>query len=136
MNTNRKLGASAAAAILVAVFASFAAAPASAQARVRPSGDARTLAAGPAPGFPEGIAVKGNRVYVSGPATFGTAGKGPSAVFAFDIKTGALLNSYFTQGETLAQEHANSCIALDGDGRLYVNNTQLGVYRLDFETGQ
>src|SRR5919112_567517 len=102
MNTNRKLGASAAAAILVAVFASFAAAPASAQARVRPSGDARTLAAGPAPGFPEGIAVKGNRVYVSGPATFGTAGKPPSTVVAFNRDTGALEATYETQGEYLA----------------------------------
>lgn len=136
MTTNRKLGTSAAAVLLLAALCTAHAATASAQPNARPYGDARTLAGVPAPGFPEGIAVKGNRVYVSGPATFGTAGQGPSAVFAFDIKTGALLDSYFAQGENLAQEHANSCVALDGDGRLYVNNTQLGVYRLDFESGQ
>jgi sugar lactone lactonase YvrE len=87
------------------------------------------------PVFPEGIAVKGNRVYVAGPARFGTAGTGASAVFAFDIKSGDLVQSYFTQGEDLAQEHANSCIAFDGDGRLYVLNTQIGVYRIDTKTG-
>ena len=41
----------------------------------RPYGDAKVLATFPTPpGFPEGIAVKGNKVYVSGPARFGTAG--------------------------------------------------------------
>lgn len=112
-------------------------APTHANPLSRPFGDVQVLATFPTPpGFPEGIAVKGNRVYVSGPARFGTAGTGPSAVFAFDIKSGALVQSYFTQGENLLAEHANSCIAFDGNGRLYVINTQLGIYRLDTETGQ
>jgi sugar lactone lactonase YvrE len=103
----------------------------------RPYGDVRVLATVPTPpGFPEGIALKGNKVYVAGPARFGTTGTGPSAVFAFDMVTGALVQTYQTQGEDLMAEHADSCIAFDGQGRLYVLNTQLGMYRLDVETGQ
>src|SRR5262249_33949009 len=42
-------------------------------------GEIETFANVPAtPGFPEGISVDGNRVYVSGPATAGTGGTGPS----------------------------------------------------------
>ena len=62
----------------------------------RPFGDARVLATVPSPNaMPEGIAVRGNKVYVSGPAAFGNAGNGePSAVWEFDIASGALTN-YF-----------------------------------------
>jgi sugar lactone lactonase YvrE len=103
---------------------------------VRPFGDVQILATFPTPpGFPEGIAVKGNKVYVSGPARFGTAGTGPSKVVAFNRATGALEATYDTQGEALAFEHANSCIAFDGQGRLYVLNTQLGMYRIDTGSG-
>ncbi len=102
----------------------------------RPFGDAYILSQVPAePGFPEGIAVKGSRVYVAGAATLGTTGQGPSAVHAFDIKTGELLATYPTEGENLLAEHANSSIAFDGNGRLYVLNTHLGIYRLTPETG-
>ena len=103
----------------------------------RPYGDARVLATFPAePGYPEGIAVKGNKVYVSGPARFGTAGTGPSTVVAYNRDTGALEATYTTQGEALQFEHANSCIAFDGQGRLYVLNIQLGMYRIDTGSGQ
>lgn len=103
----------------------------------RPYGDVKVLTTVPAtPGFPEGIAVHGNRVYVAGPAKFGTTGSGPSHVFAFDVNTGTLLQTYPTQGENLLAEHANSCIAFDGNGLLYVLNTQLGMFRIDTETGQ
>ena len=103
----------------------------------RPYGDVQILATFPTPpGFPEGIAVKGNKVYVSGPARFGTAGTGPSTVVAFNRDTGALEATYTTQGEALAFEHANSCIAFDGEGRLYVLNIQLGLYRIDTGSGQ
>lgn len=103
----------------------------------RPYGDVQVLATFPAePGFPEGIAVKGNRVYVSGPARFGTAGTGPSTVVAYNRDTGATEATYTTQGEALAYEHANSCIAFDGQGRLYVLNIQLGMYRIDTGSGQ
>ena len=103
----------------------------------RPYGDVQILSTFPAdPGFPEGIALKGNKVYVSGPARFGTADTGPSTVVAYNRDTGALEATYTTQGEALAFEHANSCIAFDGQGRLYVLNVQLGMYRIDTGSGQ
>ena len=99
-------------------------------------GDAQVLAPFPdQPGFPEGIAVRSGRVYSAGAATFGTAGKRPSAVLVHNRATGALLKRYDTIGENLAFEHANSSIAFDGQSRLYVLNTQLGVYRLNVANG-
>ncbi len=82
-----------------------------------------------APGFPEGVVVHGNRVFVSGAATFGTAGKGPSAIQVFDRKTGALVSTIDVAGEALAFEHAVSNIAVDGEGRIYALSTQLGLIR-------
>lgn len=103
----------------------------------RPFGDVQTLAPFPVPpGSPEGIAVKGNKAYVSGPARFGTAGGAPSIVIVYDTRTGAQLETIQIQGEDLSQEHANSCVAFDGDGRLYVVNTQLGIVRIDLGSNQ
>jgi sugar lactone lactonase YvrE len=102
----------------------------------RSFGDVQVLAPVPMPGFPEGIAFNANHVYVSGPATFGTAGGGPSTVWAFNAQTGALAKTYTIQGEDLSQEHANSCLALDNKGRLYVLNTQLGIVRIDPGSGK
>ncbi len=105
--------------LVLICFAGFS--PAQAQNNGRPFGDAQVLATVPTPpGFPEGIAVNGNRVYVAGPARFGTAGEPPSKVFAYDTDTGELVREYAMQGEDTTQEHANSCIAFDGAGRLYV----------------
>jgi sugar lactone lactonase YvrE len=102
----------------------------------RPYGDARILARFPnPPGFPEGIAVRDGRVYVAGPATFGTTGKPPSAVVAFDRSTGAQVRYYATKGENTLNEHADSSIAFDAAGRLYVLNSQIGMYRLNTATG-
>jgi sugar lactone lactonase YvrE len=99
-------------------------------------GDARVLAPFPAsPGFPEGIAVRDGRVYAAGAATFGTTGAGPSSVVAYDRATGAVVRRYDVVGENKLMEHANSSIAFDGAGRLYVLNTQLGIYRLNVATG-
>jgi len=90
----------------------------------------RTFASVPViPGFPEGIAVHGGNVFVSGPARFGTAGTGPSAIQVYDRKTGALETTIYVTGEALAFEHAVSNIALDGDGRIYALSTQLGLIR-------
>src|SRR5262245_38713659 len=50
-------------------------------------GDTTVLAGVPLPGFPEGIATKGNRFYVSGPAAFGLP-LGSAYVQAYDIRTG------------------------------------------------
>lgn len=100
-------------------------------------GDVSVLAQVPAPGFPEGIAVKGDRVYVAGPATLGTAiNNQASRVWEYSASSGALTRTFLTQGEqVLGAEHANSCIAFDGQGRLYVLNTQIGPYRLDVSSG-
>jgi sugar lactone lactonase YvrE len=100
-------------------------------------GDVRVLATVPnPPGTPEGVAVRGNRVYVAGPAKLGTILGPASAVVAFDATSGALVQTYTTQGEDLNAEHANSCVAFDGMGRLYVLNTQIGMYRIDVASGQ
>lgn len=66
---------------------------------------------------------------MSGPATFGTAGKGPSAIRVFDRKTGALATTINVAGEALAFEHALSNVAVDGQGRIYALSTQLGLIR-------
>jgi sugar lactone lactonase YvrE len=88
------------------------------------------------PGFPEGLAVRDGIVYAAGPAAPGTAGNNtPSSVVAFDALTGQQLAVFETQGENRDAEHSNTCIAFDGSGRLYVLNSQLGVYRLDVTTG-
>jgi hypothetical protein len=47
-------------------------------------GDSKVVAPVPPPGYPEGIATRGNRFYVSGPATFG-APLGSAYVHAYDI---------------------------------------------------
>lgn len=102
----------------------------------RPFGDVQVRATVPTPpGFPEGIAVNGNRVYVAGPASFDTAGTPASKVFAYDAKTGELLRTYEIQGELTQFPHANSCIAFDDNARLYVVNLQLGIVRLDLVSG-
>ncbi|HEX8845311.1 MAG TPA: hypothetical protein VF791_11735 [Pyrinomonadaceae bacterium] len=103
----------------------------------RPFGDVQILATVPfPPGFPEGIAVRGTKVYVAGPASFDTAGTPPSKVFAFNTDTGELVETYTIQGEQLQFPHANSCIAFDGEGYLYVVNLQLGIVRIDTGSGQ
>jgi len=84
----------------------------------------------PNPGYPEGVVVVGDKVFVSGPAAFGTAGTGPSAVTIIDRQTGAVKGKITIQGEDLLQEHALSCITSDAYGRLYALSTQLGVVRL------
>lgn len=81
------------------------------------------------PGYPEGIAIDGSRVYVSGPAASGTAGSGPSKILVYDRGTKALEQTISIAGETLAAEHALTCVAVDGDGRLYALSTQLGLLR-------
>jgi sugar lactone lactonase YvrE len=81
------------------------------------------------PGFPEGVVVHGNSVFVSGPARFGTAGTGPSAIQVFNRKTGAFVQTIPVAGEALAYEHAVSNIAVDGAGRIYALSTQLGLLR-------
>ena len=99
-------------------------------AQASEGGNITTFASVPAvPGFPEGIVVDGDKIYVSGPARFGTAGTGPSAIHVYDRKTGELKTSIEVSGEFLEVEHALSNIAVDHDGRIYALSTQLGLIR-------
>lgn len=125
------------AAVLVPAVAAVLALAASPVSRAAEYGEVSVLAQVPIPnGFPEGIAVRGDRFYVAGPATLGTALNGrPSRVFEYDVSSGALLRTLVTEGETVfGAEHANSCLTFDGGGRLYVLNNQLGTFRLDLQT--
>ena len=127
MSKNPRLLAAASALALVLLFAGTGQAVA---AHGPAFGEIETFATVPAvPGFPEGVAVDGNRVYVSGPARFGTAGTGPSAIHVYDRNSGALVTTIFVAGEALAFEHAVSNIAVDADGRIYALSTQLGLIR-------
>lgn len=103
----------------------------------RPVGDTQILVstADTVP-FPEGVAVKGNKAYVSGPATFPTKGTPASRIGIYDIRTRELVRAVTIQGQDTDQEHALSNLAFDEAGRLYVIETQKGVLRLDLETGQ
>lgn len=106
-----------------------------------PVGTTTVLATVPAPGypgpmgFPEGLAVNGNKVYVGTSATFGTAGSAASRVYAFNRKSGALSRTYVIQGQDLSQEHALSNLAFDEDDNLYVLDTQQGVLRIELGSG-
>lgn len=103
-----------------------------------PAGSSRVLATMPAPTagyqpsgptYPEGVAVIGSRVVVSGPATFGTAGNNsPSQLTIFDRRDGTLRAQVPVVGEALAAEHALSELAAWGD-YVYAPSTQLGVLR-------
>lgn len=100
-------------------------------------GEVSVFAQVPVPnGFPEGIVVNDSHVYVAGPATLGTSINGqPSRVFEFDLNSGALTRTLLTQGEqTFGAEHANSCLAFDGAGQLYVLNNQIGTFRVNLGT--
>lgn len=127
--------------LLATVFGAVAAilAPASGSAQACPqpgpafgSGE---LFSGFAPGFPEGVVVDHNRAFIAGPATMGTAGKGPSQIEIRNITSKASLGTITITGEDLSQEHALSCITTDHDGALYVLSTQLGVVRLEPHQG-
>lgn len=99
-------------------------------------GEITTFALVPAdPGFPEGIAIHGNRVFVSGPARFGTAGTGPSTIHVYARNSGALESTIIVQGEALEFEHALSNVAIDKNGRVYALSTQLGLLRFKKQGG-
>lgn len=88
------------------------------------------------PGFPEGLAVQGNDVYVGGPATFGTAGLGPSGITVFRLNNGSPAGWWPLISENLSVEHAASCVATDAAGRAYLLSTQFGVVRYNAPTAQ
>ena len=103
----------------------------------RAIGDSHFIAAVPFPGYPEGVVVKRGRVYVSGPAAFGVPGNFvPSTIHVYDQRTGTFIKDIAIQGQPALGLHALSCIAADDNGNLYVLDEQLGVVKIDTETGQ
>ena len=101
-------------------------------AEVRPLGDSVVFAAVPSPGLPEGIAVRGNRVYVSGPAAFYLTA--PPMVWAYDLKSKALVAQYEIRfSNPLAGMRALSCIAFGPDGKLYAIEPFVGIIRLTLD---
>ena len=100
----------------------------------RPLGSSAVVAKVPAPGFPEGIAVDGNKMYVASPAQFGH--KGDAHVFAFDTRNGTLLRDYPIPASDPNTDHGLVGVALDGSGRLYVADIQRGIVQLDLATGE
>lgn len=98
----------------------------------RPVGSSEVFAATPVSGFPEGIAIRGNRVYVAGPATFGL--NTVPAVLAYDLKSKALVAQYpVTIANPYAGQRALSCIAFGPDGKLYVIEPFVGVVRMHLD---
>jgi sugar lactone lactonase YvrE len=94
-------------------------------------GDSKVVTPVAAPGYPEGIAVKGNRFYVSGPATFGQP-LGSAYVNAYDLKTGAFEATYpITITNPFAGMSGASCIAFGPDGDLYVVEPFVGIIRME-----
>lgn len=107
-----------------------------------PAGTSRLLASMPVtsaqfpptgPTYPEGVAVVGGRVVVSGPATFGTAGNNsPSQLTVFRRNDGRLVRQVRVVGEDLTQEHALSELDAWRD-YVYAPSTQLGVLRWNLD---
>ena len=98
----------------------------------RPLGDSQIFATVPSPpGFPEGVAVNGDRVYVSGPAQFGYFVQ-PS-VLAYDINTGALVAEYPILGQNPNLPQAAAGIAFGKNDMVYVADLQQGVIRFDVD---
>jgi sugar lactone lactonase YvrE len=99
----------------------------------QPLGDSEVVATVGPPGFPEGIAVRGNRFYVSGPAAFGQP-PGSAYVRAYDKGTGALQATFpITITNPLAGMSGASCIAFGPDGKLYVIEPFVGVIRMELD---
>ncbi|HKP69466.1 MAG TPA: SMP-30/gluconolactonase/LRE family protein [Pyrinomonadaceae bacterium] len=96
-------------------------------------GDSNVKASVPFPGFPEGIAVQGNRFYVSGPAALGFP-PGSAYVQAYDIATGAPTAFYpITISNPFAGISAAVCAAFGPDGKLYVIEPFVGVIRMELD---
>ena len=98
----------------------------------RPLGDSRVFAPFPAsPGYPESIAVHDGRVFVCGPAQFGSFEQ--PKVIAYDLQTGALLQEYPIQGQNPFAPQAGTGIAFGKKNILYVGDLQQGVVRFDVD---
>jgi streptogramin lyase len=102
----------------------------------RPLGDSKVIAKVPFPGYPEGILVHEDIIYVSGPAAFGVPGNfEPSKIFGFDRHTGALVKTITVENQ-VGPLKAISCIAADENDNLYVADEGQGILKINLNTGQ
>jgi DNA-binding beta-propeller fold protein YncE len=94
-------------------------------------GDGRVFV-GPdaSPPFPEGIVADRNRIYVAGPAAFGTNDGRPSEVRVFHRITGKHITTIPIKDERLEEIHGVGGVTIDGQHRIYVVSNQLGIVRL------
>ena len=98
----------------------------------RPLGDSKVFASYPAnPGFPEAIAVNGDRIYVAGPAQFGNFLQ--PKVVAYDLATGAQVAEYPILGQNPLAPQAGTGLAFAKNDILYVGDLQQGVIRFDVD---
>jgi sugar lactone lactonase YvrE len=89
-------------------------------------GDAALLASFQGPGYPEGIVVEHDRVYVAGPANFDQ----PSVAVRVYNPAGKLMETIPVTHAGADPTDALSCITSDGDGALYVLSEAQGIVRL------
>lgn len=88
---------------------------------VRRTGDTRVFAAVPAPGHPEGLAVRDGVVHVgTHTSAAGNAGGEPSRIFRYDLETGRRIGEIRIAGQNLEKVHGLVGMSFGPDGRLYV----------------
>jgi len=87
----------------------------------RPLGDTRVFTRIPAPGQPEGLALRDGVVYVgTHTSAVGNAGGEPSRLFRYDQATGRLIDQVTVQGQNVDAVHGLVGMSFGPDGRLYV----------------
>jgi sugar lactone lactonase YvrE len=118
---------------LAAVLITLAAAPAAlADSDHRPAGASRVVAQVPAPGLPEGIAIKGHKFYVAGPAAFGLTDT--AVIFEYSLQSGTLLRQLpITIANPYIPFRAASCIAFGEDENLYVIEPFVGIIKMKLD---
>ncbi|QLE58175.1 SMP-30/gluconolactonase/LRE family protein [Nostoc sp. TCL26-01] len=93
-------------------------------------GDSRVFAELPnEPGFPEDVALLGDRVFISGPAQSNLFVQ-PS-ILEYDLNSGALVRKYDITGQNPSLPQAIAGIVFDNQNRLYVSDIQQGIVRFD-----
>lgn len=98
----------------------------------RPAGDSQVVAAVASPGYPEGIAVRGDKFYVSGPASFGL--NVAPYVNEYNLNTGAFTKQFpITIFNQFAGMRAASCIAFDKHGKLYAIEPFVGIVKMNLD---
>lgn len=102
----------------------------------RETGDTQVFATVPAPGMPEGIAVRDGVVYIGTHASVrGNGGEGPSKIFTYDLATRMPTGDITISGQTLTATHGILAMAFDAAGRLYVlDRNPPRLLRLDLST--